>query len=210
MALPARGGSRDPVFAMTSKAQNSPVGVAVSGDGPRRGGMLTGLTFGLRRAYSDHVGSSEQSVLLAWSSFTTVFSVTRALTHWIRAGHGPSGGGMSVGGRHLHHYNIGIALLAGIGAVALRGEERHRRHPLTATAYGAANALIVDELMLLLDLQDVYWAKEGRTSVDVAVGLIGLGGIYLAAVPFWHRVRHEVRAAISNSATLAGAAKHSQ
>jgi hypothetical protein len=40
--------------------------------------------------------------------------------------------------------------------------------------------------MLLLDLEDVYWAKDGRTSVDTAVGLIGIGGIYLAAAPFWH------------------------
>jgi hypothetical protein len=146
----------------------------------------------LRRAYGEHVGAGEQSMLLAWSSFTTTFALTRALTHWIRAGHGPASGGMSVGGRHFHHYNIGIVLLSGVGAVALRGAERHRRHPVTATAYGAANALIVDELMLLLDLRDVYWAKDGRTSVDTAVGLIGLGGIYLAAAPFWHRALHEV------------------
>lgn len=105
---------------------------------------------------------------------------------------------MSVGGRHLHHYNIGIALLSGIGAVALRGRERHAKHPLTATAYGSANALIVDELMLLLDLKDVYWAKDGRTSVDTAVALIGMGGIYLAAMPFWHRGLGEVSVMASN------------
>jgi hypothetical protein len=81
------------------------------------------------------------------------FAFVRALTHWIRDGHGPSGGGMSVGGRHFHHYNLGIALLAGIGAVALRGKEEHRHHPLTAASYGVANALIVDEAALLIDLQ---------------------------------------------------------
>jgi len=71
---------------------------------------------------------------------------------------------MSTGGRHLHHYNIGILLLAAVGAVALRGEERHRRHGLTATAYGSGAALIVDELALLIDLEDVYWAKEGAAA----------------------------------------------
>jgi hypothetical protein len=155
----------------------------------------------MRRAYGDHVGPGEQSLLVAWSSFTTTFAATRALTHWIRSGHGPASGGMSVGGRHFHHYNIGIALLAAIGGIALRGEERHRKHPLTATAYGAANALIVDELMLLLDLKDVYWAKDGRTSVDTAVGLIGLGGVYLAAIPFWQRAIRDVTDMISNHAT---------
>ena len=28
----------------------------------------------------------------------------------------------------------------------------------------------MDEFALLLDLKDVYWAKEGRISVDVAIG----------------------------------------
>jgi hypothetical protein len=152
----------------------------------------------MRRAYSGHVGPGEQALLVAWSAFTVTFGATRALTHWIREGHGPASGGMSVGGRHFHHYNIGIALLSGIGALALRGGQRHAKHPLTATAYGSANALIVDELMLLLDLKDVYWAKDGRTSVDTAVALIGLGGVYLAAMPFWHRAFGEITEMTTN------------
>jgi len=166
--------------------------------GRRPGGRRNDLWLRLRRAYGEHVSVGEQSVLCAWSAFTITFALTRALTPWFRSGHGPASGGLSVGGRHFHHYNIGIVLLSGIGAVALRGAERHRRHPVTATAYGAANALIVDELMLLLDLKDVYWAKDGRTSVDTAVGLIGLGGIYLAAAPFWHRAAQEVANTASN------------
>ena len=64
--------------------------------------------------------------MLAWVSFTVTFAGVRALTHWIRAGHGPSGGGVSVGGKHFHHYNIGIALLATVAAVGLRGTETQR------------------------------------------------------------------------------------
>ena len=158
-----------------------------------------GLLRRLRNVYQEQVGHEERALLVAWSAFTTTFAATRALTHWIRAGHGPAGGGMSVGGRHFHHYNIGIVMLAGVGAIALRGQEHHRRHPVTATTYGAANALIVDELMLLLDLKDVYWAKDGRTSVDTAVGIIGLGGVYLAAAPFWHHTAREIaRSTTSN------------
>lgn len=155
----------------------------------------------VRRSYSEHVGLGERSVLVAWSAFTSTFVGTRALTHWIKAGHGPAGGGMSVGGRHFHHYNIGILLLSGIGAIALRGSQRHREHPVTATAYGAANALIVDELMLLLDLRDVYWAKDGRTSVDTAVALIGFGGVYLAAIPFWHQAVRGATAQLGSART---------
>lgn len=49
---------------------------------------------------------------------------------------------MSVGGRHFHHYNIWIGLLTGIGALAIRGAEHHRRHLGTAAVYGTATALI--------------------------------------------------------------------
>jgi hypothetical protein len=81
--------------------------------------------------------------------------------------------------------NIGIALLAGVGAVGLRGSERQRRHPAVAIAYGSAAALVVDELALLLDLEDVYWAYDGRKSVDAAVGVIAVGATVFARLPFW-------------------------
>jgi hypothetical protein len=132
-------------------------------------------------------------VVIAWTSFTATFTGVRILTHWIRAGHGPSGGGMSVGGQHFHHYNIGIALLAGVGAIALRGKEKHRRHPLTAVAYGSALALVVDELALLWDLKDVYWARQGRTSVDAAVIVVAAGATFVAGMPFWPHARRALQ-----------------
>jgi hypothetical protein len=151
-----------------------------------------GLRQRLQRVAAERIGPGEQSLMIAWTGFGATFGITRAVTHWIRAGHGPSGGGMSAGGRHLHHYNIGILLLAAVGAIALRGEEHHRRHGLTATAYGSGVALIVDELALLIDLEDVYWAKDGRNSVDAAIAVIAAGGLYLAAIPFWHGAAREI------------------
>ncbi|WP_227981211.1 hypothetical protein [Nocardia spumae] len=147
----------------------------------------------VRRAWVESLGPGERSAVWAWASFTTTFAATRALTHWIRAGHGPSSGGFTVGGRHFHHYNIGIAMLEAVGLVALRGTERARRHPVVATSYGAGSALIVDELALLLDLEDVYWAREGRTSVDAAILVIGLGGMTTAGFEFWPRARRALR-----------------
>jgi hypothetical protein len=112
------------------------------------------------------------------------------ITHRLRRRGGA--GGLVFRGRHLHHYNLGIAMLTAVGGVAVHGQEAARRHPLTAASYGSGVALILDELALLLDLEDVYWAKDGRTSVDAAVGAIVLGGIYLAAAPFWHGAAREV------------------
>lgn len=155
----------------------------------------------VRRAYRDEVDATEHALLVAWSAFGTTFGVTRVLTVWLRGGHGPAGGGIVIRGRHIHHYNLGIALLTLVGAVALCGLERHRRHPLTVTAYGSGVALIIDELALLIDLEDVYWAKDGRWSVDAAIGTIATGGLYLAAAPFWHRAAQQVVATCADAAS---------
>lgn len=147
----------------------------------------------LHRAWRRSLDPGQQSALLSWTSFTVTFAAVRALTHWIRAGHGPSGGGMSLNGKHFHHYNIGIGLLGGVGAIAVRGAEHHRRHPLTAISYGVGTALIVDELALLLDLEDVYWSSQGRESVDAAVTIIGAGGVAIAGTAFWPEARRALR-----------------
>jgi len=146
----------------------------------------------VRRAYYEELGPGQRSALLSWLTFTATFAGLRALTYSIRAGKGPFGN-ISVGGEHLHHYLWGIGLLSGVGAVAVRGEERHRRHPAVAVTYGAGLALIVDEFALLLDLKDVYWARQGRVSVDIGAGGIAVAGSYFAALPMLRRLQRERR-----------------
>jgi len=125
----------------------------------------------------------QRSVLMSWLAFTTTFAAVRGVTSSIRAGRGPFRN-LSAGGEHLHHYLWGIGLLAGVGAVAIRGDERARRHPVVATCYGSGLALVVDEFALLLDLRDVYWARQGRVSVDLGIGGIAAVGCYFAGRPF--------------------------
>ena len=147
----------------------------------------------LRKEWTIRLDPTEQSAVMSWAAFTATFGGLRLLTHWIRRGHGPTGGGILIGGRHFHHYNIGIAMLSAIGALALRGSERRRRHPVTAIAYGSANALVVDELALLLDLRDVYWTTDGRKSVDAAITIIAAGGTFFAGLPFWSHARRALQ-----------------
>ncbi len=144
----------------------------------------------VRRAYHEELGPGQRSALLTWLAFAGTFAGLRVLTASIRAGKGPFGN-ISVGGEHLHHYLWGIGLLAGVGAVAVRGDERHRRHPAVAVSYGTGLALIVDEFALLLDLRDVYWARQGRISIDLGVGGIAVAGSYFAALPVLRRLRRE-------------------
>ena len=153
---------------------------------------LVPSTDSVLRAYREELGPGQRSALLSWLAFTGTFAGLRALTYSIRVGKGPFGN-ISVGGEHLHHYMWGIGLLSGVGAVAVRGEERHRRHPAVAICYGAGLALIVDEFALLLDLKDVYWARQGRISIDIGVGGIALAGSYFAALPVLRRLQRERR-----------------
>jgi hypothetical protein len=146
----------------------------------------------VRRAYHSELDPGQRAALLSWLSFTATFAGVRGVTWSIRAGKGPFGN-LSVGGEHLHHYMWGIGILAGVGAVAVRGEDRHRRHPAVALSYGGGLALIVDEFALLLDLKDVYWARQGRISVDVGIGGIALAGSYFAGLPVLRAVRRDRR-----------------
>jgi hypothetical protein len=142
------------------------------------------------RAYREELSPGQRSALLSWLAFTVTFAGLRALTYSIRLGKGPFRN-ISVGGEHLHHYMWGIGLLSGVGAVAVRGDEQHRRHPAVAISYGGGLALIADEFALLLDLKDVYWARQGRISIDVGVGTIALAGSYFGALPVLRRLKRD-------------------
>jgi hypothetical protein len=162
----------------------------------------------LRRVLRDDLDQRQRAALASWVAFTTTFGAVRGITYSIRAGKGPFHN-VSAGGEHLHHYMWGIGMLAGVGAVAVHGEESWRSHPAVATSYGSGLALIVDEFALLLDLKDVYWAKQGRVSVDIAVGGIAVAGSYFAALPVLRALRreteHEAAARRADSAQSAPA-----
>ena len=149
----------------------------------------------VRTAYREEMGPQERAVLWSWLGFTGTFAVVRAITYAIRRGVGPFRN-LSLGGSHLHHYMWGIAALTGVGGVAVRGEDRTRQHPAVATVYGSGLALIVDEFALLLDLRDVYWAREGRISVDIGVGLVAAGGTTFSAIPVLRRLRRDRRSTL--------------
>lgn len=128
-------------------------------------------------------------------TFLAGFGAARLITHAIRHQVGPFRN-MSIGGRHLHHMVFGIGGLLGVGYLWLMlfGTERQRATALRTTAgmYGLASALTLDEFALWLNLQDVYWAKQGRSSID-AVALFGaLLSIGVWGGPFWRAVARDV------------------
>jgi hypothetical protein len=172
---------------------------------PRRQGLL--LIPRWRESATRHLTPTKRSLIVTWIAFGVTWGTVRTITHGIRGGWLPWGN-VSARGRHLHHYNIGIATLAVIGIIAVRGDDRAVAHPAIAVSYGAGTALIADEFALLLDLQDVYWARQGRLSVDVSLGILSALGAYLTAVPFWHEcarvTRHHLASAARRNLTPTG------
>jgi hypothetical protein len=146
----------------------------------------------VQKAYREELRPARQTSLISWLVFTGTFGLVRGITYSIKDGRGPLHD-VTVGGIHLHHYLWGILTLTVVGGVAIRGEDPQVTHPVLATAYGSGLALIVDEFALLLDLKDVYWVKQGRASVDLAILIISSGGSVFAAEPLLSRLRRDLR-----------------
>jgi hypothetical protein len=127
--------------------------------------------------YARHFSEPRQErAFLSAVGFTSAFAIARGITHAIRAGVGPFGN-ISAGGRHIHHSTFGIFGLLGIGYLWTYRYGIGNRFPewasrVTATGYGVASALTLDEFALWLDLHDDYWDKQGRKSID-AVAIFG-------------------------------------
>jgi hypothetical protein len=113
-------------------------------------------------------------LLVATFSFAVTFAFTRALTWSIHNNIGPFHN-VEIGGHHIHHLVWGILGLLGIG-LAWVLELAEGDTPLSiffgrflSLLYGACAALTLDEFALWLNLQDVYWAKQGRESIDAVI-----------------------------------------
>jgi len=134
-----------------------------------------------RAGYHD-VSTRENAAFNLLVSFALTFGIARGITYLLR--HRPTVGpfrDLKVGRRHIHHFvpGIVIAFLAGGGAIVTRNEDLE---PKLAVAFGVGMGLTLDESALLLELDDVYWSREGVLSVEIALAVLALlSSMFLAA-----------------------------
>jgi hypothetical protein len=118
--------------------------------------------------------SRENATFNMLSSFVGTFLTARAITYLLRhrSRFGPFRN-MRVGRRHIHHFVPGIVVAFAAGAVAIltRNEDLE---PLLAVPFGVGLGLTLDESALLLELEDVYWTREGLLSVQITLAVIAL------------------------------------
>lgn len=147
----------------------------------------------LATLYRQHFHDARRERLfLASVAFFVTFAIVRIIVHAIRAGRGPFHN-VEVGSTHIHHLVFGILLLLLVGYLWLVqiGVERARGFRLTALAYGVGAALTLDEFALWLNLEDVYWAREGRESIDAVVLFGAFLSISLWGGPFFAALGRE-------------------
>ena len=147
-------GETDRVLGAAGQAAGETVAVAVEGyrEMPRRENALFNLL----------------------ASFATSFSLVRGITYLLRSRRrfGPFRS-LRIGERHIHHFVPGILLAFGSGATAIL-TDNEQIEPRLALVFGTGMGLTLDESALLLELDDVYWTREGVLSVQITLAAMAL------------------------------------
>jgi hypothetical protein len=130
--------------------------------------------------WNNHILAHErQGVFLVLVGFILSFAFIRMSTRLMRSPKVPwwPGSVSTGGGVHLHHLVFGIVamMVAGTLGFAVHGESPYAE--FCGFFFGVGAGLTIDEFALWVYLDDVYWAEEGRSSIDatvIAAAVIGL------------------------------------
>ena len=113
-------------------------------------------------------------LFLASVSFFLTFLSVRLMVYAIEH-HIPPFHYVIMQGRHIHHLVFGILILLAVGYGWLSevgtgsGSSSQFANRFMSLLYGVGAALTLDEFALWLNLKDVYWTSQGRTSIDAVI-----------------------------------------
>jgi hypothetical protein len=119
-------------------------------------------------------------------AFIVTFFIVRTIVRYIRR-HADSDAprkwwqprNIGSGGVHIHHVVIGVILvmISGVAMVTMSVNGGVPEFTVAATFFGIGAALVLDEFALILHMSDVYWAEDGRTSVDAVFAAVAVAGL---------------------------------
>jgi branched-subunit amino acid transport protein AzlD len=134
--------------------------------------------------WNNLVEHEEQGLFLVLAGFILSFAFIRMSTRLMRSPKVPwwPGSVVSESGVHLHHLVFGIVtmMIAGTLGFSTLGDSPWTE--ICAFAFGVGAGLTIDEFALWVYLDDVYWAEEGRSSIDATV--IAAAGMVLILLGF--------------------------
>jgi hypothetical protein len=139
------------------------------------------------RAGYRQVSTRENSLFNLLTSFAATFLVVRWVTYLLRRRRrvGPFRS-LRLGRRHIHHFVPGIVLAFASGAAAIVTRDENLE-PKLAVPFGVGMGLTLDESALLLELDDVYWTREGLLSVQITLAVMSMLSALALALRFLRR-----------------------
>jgi hypothetical protein len=150
------------------------------------------------------VDHDRQGVFLVLVGFVGSFAFIRMSTRLIRMEVSWWPGNIeSDSGVHVHHLVFGIITMMVAGTFGFVALGHSPLAEICALFFGIGAGLTIDEFALWVYLEDVYWAEEGRSSIDatvIAASLIFL--VVLGANPFEFNNGEGVLAGIVSSVLL--------
>ena len=148
---------------------------------------------------SEIVLTGKQPVFLALIAFVITLFATRFIVRMIRAGKGPFRN-VDTGDVHIHHVIPGIVLMGIGGLVGLSASGAGILKDFAGILFGMGCALVLDEFALILHLEDVYWEKEGRLSVQAtSIAIVVMLAAVLVAAPNRNEVPEQLPDGISHN-----------
>jgi len=156
--------------------------------------------------WNDQILADEkQGLFLVLVGFILSFAFIRMSTRLMRSPKVPwwPGSVVSDGGVHLHHLVFGIVtmMITGTLGISVLGDSPYAE--ICAFLFGIGVGLTIDEFALWVYLDDVYWAEEGRASIDATViAAAGMMLILLGFSPF----SFDTSSATATIASILGAA----
>jgi hypothetical protein len=138
--------------------------------------------------WNDQILADEkQGLFLVLVGFILSFAFIRMSTRLMRSPKVPwwPGSVVSDGGVHVHHLVFGIVTMMIAGALGFMALGQSPYAEICAFFFGVGAGLTIDEFALWVYLDDVYWAEQGRSSIDaMVIAAAGMMLILLGFSPF--------------------------
>ncbi len=138
--------------------------------------------------WNDQILANEkEGIFLVLAGFVLSFAFIRMSTRLMRSPRVPwwPGSVVSDSGVHLHHLVFGIVTMMVAGALGFVALGDSPYAEICAFFFGIGAGLTIDEFALWVYLDDVYWAEQGRSSIDaMVIAAAGMLLVLLGLSPF--------------------------
>jgi hypothetical protein len=183
LPAPARAGTRSGIYSPRGGApcDGAGSGAARVNRAERKRPSVAEPHFQIAQHFLPEPGQRAGFVLLGsfLASFLFIRTGTRLIRKQVRWW---PGNVTTKGGLHIHHLVWGILFILISGFLEFALAPSSPWLEVLAAVFGLGAGLTLDEFALWVHLEDVYWAEEGRASLDAIVVAALFGGLLVVGL----------------------------